>query len=138
MKLQYTTNCALHMMVYLTGEKRIVSSRELEEKTRFPQQCIFNAGRKLKKAGYVNTVAGPFGGYTLGKPPQEISIHAILAVFKDSFSLCCEQMPVINYPTTTLGNFLLWQTKLESDFVEKMSAINLADLVKETDPSFTY
>ena len=55
-KLQYTTDCALLMMVCLTGENDIVSSRELEKAIRFPQQTIFNAGRRLKKAGLINKI----------------------------------------------------------------------------------
>jgi len=135
MKLQYTTDCALRMMVCLTGEDRIVSSREMEEKIGFPQQCIFNAGRKLKQAGYVHTISGPFGGYTLGKLPEEITIQDILALFKDSFSVCGAQAPVSQLSTTTLRNFVKLLGKLEDDVIQKMSSFTLADLLVETNPS---
>ena len=134
MKLQYTTCCALLMMVYLAGQNdRVVSSREIEEKIGFPQQCIFSAGRRLKKTEFINTVSGPFGGYILGKRPEEINVQQIMEVFKDSFSICSEEMfskkkkisDSMNIPTKLL-------MKIEADINKKMASYTLLDLQKGT------
>ena len=130
MKLQYTTECALRMMVYLTGESRIVSSREFEDKIDFSQQCIFSAGRKLKKAGYVNTVSGQFGGYVLGKSPEEITIQQILTAFKDELSLGCDNTSPD--AAATMQNFEKFLLGLEEDVAQKMSMVTLSDLLKAT------
>ena len=129
MRLQYTTDCALRMMVYVAGENRIVSSRELEEKIGFPQQCIFSAGRKLKKAGYINTISGPFGGYILSRSPKEITIQDILVVFKDSLSVCCEKAPVKRSNTTAMNNYVKMTEKLEADIRKRLSECTLAHLL---------
>jgi len=92
MKMQYITDCALLMMVCLADENRIITSRELESKIRFPQQSIFTASRKLKKAGFINTVSGPFGGYLLAKPPEQITVQEILSAFKDAFTISNEAL----------------------------------------------
>ena len=132
MKLQYTTDCALLMMVYLTGEAgRIVSSRELEKMIHFPQQSIFNAGRKLKNFGFINTINGPFGGYMLAKSPDEISIQDILEAFKDEFYINGETYSE-KAATTTLQNFARALMNMEAEMKQKMSAHTLAELLAET------
>ena len=137
MKLQYTTDCALRMMVYLTGKNGIISSRELEQKIHFPQQCIFSAGRKLKKAGYISTVSGPFGGYTLGKSPEDITIQGILLLFKDSFSICCEDIDEKQIPGTACRNYIGLLRKVKDDFAQEMSTVTLASLLKKKNSSDT-
>ena len=127
-KLQYTTDCALRMMVCLAGEGRVVSSRELEEKTEYPQQSIFNAGRKLKKAGLVNTVSGPFGGYILAGRPADISFEDILRAFRDTFSIT-ENGFAKKTKVTTLRNSARLLEDMEADIVRRMSELTLADLL---------
>jgi len=119
------------MMVCLTGENQIVSSRELEKAIRFPQQTIFNAGRKLKKAGLINTVNGPFGGYTLAKPPENITIQEILLAFKDTFDIN-ELFSPRKASAATLRNFSKLLTDVKVEMEHKLSAFTLADLLKET------
>jgi Rrf2 family protein len=129
MKLQYTTDCAIRMLVYLMEKNRIVSSNELERELGFPQQSVFSVGRKLKKAGFINTVAGPFGGYTLGKAPEDISIQEILCVFQDGFILY--NQPKKPAATTVLRHLDKWMMKVESDTIKKMASYTLADLMKD-------
>ena len=126
MKLQYTTDCALKVMVYLAGEDRIVSSRELEEKIGFSQQCIFSAGRKLKKAGYVNTISGPFGGYILSKPPGEITMQEILIDLGDAFYI--NDAASGKASTTALQNYFKKLIKIKNEIDQQMS-FALADLI---------
>ena len=129
-KLQYITDCALLMMVYMAGENRIVSSRELEKMIGFPQQSIFSAGRKLKKAGFINTVAGSFGGYTLAKPLEEISIQDILTAFKDEFCMNGE-ISAEKATTASLRRFLDICHEFEAEAKNGMSAVTLADMLKD-------
>ena len=136
MKLQYTTDCALLMMVCLTGKNQIVSSRELEKAIRFPQQTIFNAGRRLKKAGLISTVSGPFGGYTLAKPPESITIQEVLLAFKDTFEIN-ELFSPKKASAATLHNFSKLLTNVKIEIERKMSAFTLADLLEETEFSET-
>ncbi|MCL2508018.1 MAG: Rrf2 family transcriptional regulator [Oscillospiraceae bacterium] len=132
MKLQYVTDCALLIMAYLTGENRVVSSRELEKMINFPQQSIFTAGRKLKSAGFVNTVSGPFGGYILAKSPEEITIQDILSAFKDAF--CISDSACANRAaTTTLNNFAKLLSSAEEEVKVRLSTFTLMDLLKDPD-----
>ena len=48
--------------------------------------------RELKKAGYVKSMRGPYGGYMLAKPLAEISVGDIVRVLEgsDSITDCAE------------------------------------------------
>ena len=129
-KLQYTTDCALLMMAYLTGEDRVITSRELEESIGFPQQAVFNAGRKLKKHGFVNTINGPFGGYVLARTPEQITVQEILSSFKDEFYFN-NQESVRKASMTTLTNLAKKFENAKEEMDRKMS-FTLADLLDES------
>jgi len=131
MKLQYTTECALRMMVYLAEKNKLVSSRELEEKISFPQQTIFSAGRVLKAGGYVATVSGPFGGYILKKTPEEITVEKILALFKDSLSISCDEEFEKRAPTAALRNFINIMKEFECSTIQAMDSLLLSDFTNE-------
>jgi len=130
MKLQYITECSLLMMAYLTGENRVVSSRELEKMISFPQQCIFSAGRKLKSSGFIHTVSGPFGGYMLAKPSEEITVQDILTAFKDEFCMNGE-ISAEKATTASLRRFLDICHEFEAEAKNGMSAVTLADMLKD-------
>ena len=117
-------------MAYITGENRVVSSRELEERIGFSQQCIFNAARKLKKVGLISTISGPFGGYRLGKRPEEITIQEILSLFKDSVSICTEELLKKQGVKSTLKNFAKRLSKLDAVIGQEMYTFTLADLIE--------
>ena len=133
MQVQYTTSCALRMMVYLAADNKIVTSNEMEKKLGFPKQTIFGAGRKLKAAGYVNTISGPFGGYILGKPPEDITLQNILDVFHDSFSTSYGKSPANSATTVTMRNYEQFLAEMEKGITRKLMSCTLADLMKPPD-----
>ena len=127
-KFQYTTDCALLMMVYLASVDRIVTSRELEEETQFPQQSIFSAGRKLKKSGLLNTISGPFGGYVLSKSPEDISVQDILTAFNDAFTIS-EELSTDRLAATSLSNLTKMLAEVKDDLESKLSSVTLSKLI---------
>ena len=105
-----------------------MTSRELEAKIPFPQNSIFSAGRKLKKHGFITTVNGPFGGYKLAKPADQITIQEILAAYKDGFNLNDELTDEEALPV--LKNYTKLMTKIKHDINQRFS-FTLADLLEE-------
>ena len=116
------------MMVYLASEGKVVTSRELEDVTKFPQQSIFTAGRKLKKSGLVNTISGPFGGYILAKPPENISVQEILTAFNDAF-IISKELSSDGLTTTTLSNLTQMLVEVKDDMEKTLSSYTLSKLI---------
>ena len=115
-------------MLYLTSANKIVTSRELEKTIYFPQQSIFTAGRRLKKSGLVGTVSGPFGGYVLAKPPEDITIQEILVTFDDVFHIG-KEVSADKFTAPKLGNLAKMFAKLKAETEQKLGLVTLADLI---------
>jgi len=75
------------MLLYIAAEKRMVASSELSEKVGVDKKYLYIVGRKLKEAGIVNVAMGPFGGYSLIKQPESVSIYDITKIFDDTVHL---------------------------------------------------
>ena len=106
-----------------------MTSRELESKINFPQQTIFSAGRKLKKHGFINTVSGPFGGYTLAKPADKIMVQDILEAYKDGFNISSQD----SFKTATLPVLKKYAKKLLNikSGIDRQMSFTLADLLEK-------
>lgn len=87
LQLQMTTDYALRMLVDLAVQQRIVSSTELSERLAIPVKYVLQVGRKLKANGFVHTVAGSKGGYTLAGPPEKITVYDVLVTFEGTIKI---------------------------------------------------
>lgn len=65
-------NLALHL-----GE-RLRKSREIAEETKIPRKYLPQILANLKRHGFVNSTAGPKGGYSLSRPPAEINLLEVI------------------------------------------------------------
>ena len=106
-----------------------MTSRELEAKIHFSRQSILTAGRKLKKCGFVNTVNGPFGGYILAKPADEIVIQEVLVAYKDEFNIN-KEVSKKGTALPTLQNYAKKMADVKAETDQKLS-FTLADLLDE-------
>ncbi len=59
-----------------------LSSRDIAKARELSQALIAKLLTQLSQAGMVSGATGPGGGYSLAKPPAEISLYDIAAVFE--------------------------------------------------------
>lgn len=64
----------MHCLTWLVGRDRPASSRDLAELQGAPVAMTAKIMTKLEKAGIVTAVGGVHGGYSLARPPQDISM----------------------------------------------------------------
>ncbi|NTU94283.1 MAG: Rrf2 family transcriptional regulator [Chlorobiaceae bacterium] len=84
----------LHAVTYLALREtdRIVTVKEMAGEIGFSQVFLAKAMQNLKKAGIVRSVQGVKGGYTLGKPPQNITVADIgMAIEGEPHLMRCSQ-----------------------------------------------
>lgn len=63
--------------------KRVkLNSAEIAEKRRLPQPVVAKVLTVLSQAGIVNGSPGPGGGYWIARPPEEITLHDVIALFE--------------------------------------------------------
>ncbi len=58
--------------------ERVVSAREIAELHEVPLPLLMNVLKQLNQAGYVSSVRGARGGYTLSVPPASLTLSAVL------------------------------------------------------------
>jgi len=75
------------MINYLAEKKTVVPASEMAENMNIPREYAQLIGRKLKKAGYVDITLGAFGGLSLIKKPEEITIYEIVLLMERSIKL---------------------------------------------------
>ena len=85
---------------------------------------------QLRKRGLVTSTRGPGGGYSLSRPPSQISIAKIIDAIDESIdaTLCSGQMNCID-DDTCLTHFL-WE-ELSANIRAFLSAKTLGDLLNQ-------
>ena len=84
----------------------------------------------LKSAGFVESMRGPSGGYTLIKPPSEITVGSILRAMEGNLSIECVVSGGASCDRSAdCKTHMLWKEidKAVSDIVDKTT---LEDMVK--------
>ncbi len=78
--LRKNTDYGLRAMVSLSGcyDERLVSARELSDQGNFSYQLGRKILQRLHKAGLVESVMGPKGGFRLSRKPTEITLYDVI------------------------------------------------------------
>jgi len=103
MKLSTRGRYGVRLMLDLAlhyGEGPILL-RDIAERQEISEKYLWQIINPLKTTGLVNSLRGAHGGYVLGKPPESISIKAILQVLEGPLCLVdcvdnpslCERAP---------------------------------------------
>lgn len=89
MKVSQKTEYGLRAMValaILAGQEQPVSLPTIAESEGIPEQFLDQIVGKLRKAGFVRSVRGVNGGYLLSRPPEDISVGALVRVLEGSLA----------------------------------------------------
>jgi Rrf2 family protein len=80
MQLNQATDYAFRAVLYLTrfGSEEVVNAQVIAEKEEIPMRFLLKIMRSLIKAGIVKSYRGVDGGYSLAKPPQDITLLDVL------------------------------------------------------------
>ena len=76
---------ALLDLAFLYGEKTL-TLRELSVKNRIPYKFLEQIMMVLKRNGFVESIKGKFGGYTLARSPKSISVGEVVRAIDGSLS----------------------------------------------------
>jgi Rrf2 family protein len=103
----------------------ISKSQDISEK--YLSQIILT----LKSAGYVNSVRGAHGGYSLAKPPAQITALEIYEAYEGNTDIVTCQTQEGPCPRTpTCPTYELW-TEISQKIAEVLSARTLEDLAQK-------
>jgi Rrf2 family protein len=82
------TDYALIALTHLAqAQDHCVCAREIAEKYGLPLPLLMNLLKQLAQRGLTRSVRGPRGGYVLGSPPSQITLHDVIVAVEGPVQL---------------------------------------------------
>ena len=129
---EYGVICALHL-AKRTGTGP-VTGREIAAQERLPADYVEQILLRLRRAGVITSTRGARGGYMLSRPPEQISIRAVIHASElETFDLHCLSHPVeedrcaASHSCSIRPIWVLLQTKID----DVLESVCLADLLQD-------
>jgi Rrf2 family protein len=110
-------------LLYLARQpaERTVMIDEISEAERIPKSFLAKIFQSLAKGGFVQSHRGAGGGFTLARPPAQISLLQILNCVETAFGL---QKCVTDDPECVISHERLTSCALCAVFTEAQSRVN--------------
>ena len=129
---EYGVICALNLA--RRTEKGPATGRQIAAQERLPADYVEQILLRLRRAGVITSTRGAHGGYMLSRPPEEISIRAVIHASElETFDLHCLSHPVEEDRCNASHNcsirpvWMLLQRKID----DVLEGVCLADLLHD-------
>ena len=126
---RYGTRILLELARHPGGDPVRVSEISLQQD--IPAKYLEQLIRTLKSAGLINSVRGAKGGHILARPPETITLGALVRLLEGQHELvACISKPEICQMADECRVRLAWKEATDALY-EKLDAITVADLLCE-------
>lgn len=134
MKVSTKGRYALRLMLDLAmnGEEgNVIRIKDIAERQQISDKYLEQIISVLNKAGYVRSVRGPQGGYTLKKKPEEYTVGMILRLTEGSLAPvpCVEEEELFCEREKQCATVEVWK-RLNDAVNNVLDNMTLADLVE--------
>ena len=102
------TSIAIHSIALIGREKRQINANEISRITGFSKNHLSKVLQTLVKQGYLKSIRGPKGGFTLNFAPDKISLLEVYEVFEGKVSVdyCKEHNEKCPFENCIYGDIL--------------------------------
>jgi Rrf2 family protein len=97
LKMSEAAVLAFHALIYIAShEEGFVTNAEIASSLHASEATLSKVLQRLAKAGFVNSIRGPRGGFVLGKDSGEITLREIYELFEGSLEkdTCLLEEPI--------------------------------------------
>ena len=129
---EYGVICALHLA--RRTELGPVNGREIARQERLPGDYVEQILLRLRRAGVIASTRGARGGYVLARPPEQVSIRAVIQASElETFDLHCVSHPLEEERCSASHNcsirpvWVMLQRKID----DVLEGVTLADLLHD-------
>lgn len=127
-KGRYGVKAALHLALNYNNEH--ISIKFIAEKINVSEYYLEQLFSQLRRAGIVRSIRGAHGGYTLSRPPNEVTVHDIIEVLEGSIEISdCIEDTTCNNSDSCVTRLLWIRFKESIDGVLKSTT--LQDMVDD-------
>ena len=133
MQLNITTDYAIRIIVYLGMKGGFAASREVSDNMGIPYGYVLKIARKLVAAEIVTTSTGIYGGISLNKKPEDISLLDLIQVMESTTEInrCLEEDKYCSRFATETCPVRRFYCVLQDELESKLSSITIADLLQQ-------
>ncbi len=137
MRISTRGRYALRMMLDLAADeqKNVISIKDIAERQGISDKYLEQIISILNKAGYVRSVRGPQGGYSLKKKPEEYTVGMILRLTEGSLSpvQCVDDEENECDRESVCATVEVWKrlNKAINDVVDNMTLADLLEIQKQ-------
>jgi len=136
MRLNTQTDYALRLLMHLAvNSSRLVTIQEVSDRFSISRNHLMKLASALTHEGFVTSVRGRSGGLKLAKPPEQITVGAVVRCMENDFALVeCFQAgrgECLITPACRLKNVL---NDAVAAFLAELDRSTLADLVRSNIP----
>jgi Rrf2 family iron-sulfur cluster assembly transcriptional regulator len=135
--IRRNTDYALRAMVHMAENygKGYVSAKVLAKKEDISYQLVCKLLQRLHRGGFVKSLMGPSGGYTLARNPSEITLASVVDVLQGPVTInrCVGNDESCQRKSTCAVSSSL--QKIQRTLDEYMEKVTLEQLLKENKDS---
>ncbi|MEO0288908.1 MAG: Rrf2 family transcriptional regulator [candidate division WOR-3 bacterium] len=129
-KISESTFAAIHSVVYLAKEKRVVKIGELSEKIGSTIPVLSKVLQYLAKRGLIDSTRGPQGGFIFSKDPSKITLLDIFQTMEGPLdkNICPFNKKKCHFKKCIFDNVV---KKVNQEFLEYLENTTVDDLTKK-------
>ena len=131
MKLSTKGRYAARLMLDLAAnyDKGSIYLKDIARRQEISEKYLGHLTPLLKTAGLINSSRGAHGGYTLSRPPQEISLREVVLAVEGNLTLTeCVATPKICHRVKVCVTRDIW-SRLSEKMLELLESTTLQDMV---------
>jgi Rrf2 family protein len=129
---EYGLICALHLARRVDDGP--VSGREIAAQEKLPADYVEQILLRLRRADIVQSTRGARGGYTLARPPAQVSVRDVIQASElETFDLHCVSHPIDNDRCSSSHECSIrpvW-VMLQRRIDDVLASVHLADLMHD-------
>ena len=137
MRLQITTDYAIRVMLFMAQHNGEVSAGEAAAKELGMTYSYFNkVARKIRMAGFLESVKGPGGGYRIAKNPANITLYDIVTVMEGNISInrCLDEDGFCSRNATQTCPVHKTLEVLQYQIIDTLRSTRISDLCGQSSP----
>ncbi len=135
LKISEAASLAIHAAGILAGTDGGQASAEaMADALGVSKSPLVKVLQRLAKAGLVRSSRGPGGGYSLTRPPLEVSIREVYEMVEGPMDVdtCAMEVPTCGWASCILGDIFGRVGKEVSEQLEKMTIADFSTSVGES------
>jgi len=121
------TTIAIHSLALIGREKRQLNASEISRITKFSKNHLAKVLQTLVKQGYLKSMRGPKGGFTLSYKPEDVTLLEIFEIFEGKITVdyCSGHVDDCPFENCIYGDIL---DDISTDFQKKFGNRRLSDV----------